>query len=469
MQQVQAKDLDEVDKGKIVYSILHISNNGREKFRISSETGKIEVISKIYAGEQYSLTIQASDSRNMRSQSILDIIVVPGQNAGGPVFPKDRYEIEVSEGVLPSTPVLNLKATDPENDAISYSIISGNVNEGFSIGQNSGTIWVSNSLDREEVSSYSLVIRALDRGGLSGTTTVNILITDVNDENPQFLQESYEFKVDEGTPNAFVGKVAARDPDLGENGEVAYDISDPISFSINPRTGEIYTRQPLDYEKQKIYQVVVTAKDLGQNSRLSTTSVSIHVLDVQDELPVFEKNSHEVTIPENAANTQVLKVEAIDPDSFPTITYVIKEGDQDLFEIDASSGVIKTKDSGLDYEKQTSHVLIIGTEENNSNDPKATASVKISVVDQNDNPPSFLNVPMPIRLQDSVPLGTIVATLVAYDADSTSPGNQVRYEIAGKGKSPSYFLIDSNTGVISVKDDLRKEPESEYRVSTTFM
>lgn len=182
------------------------------------------------------------------------------------------------------------------------------------------------------------------------------------------------------------------------------------------------------------------------------------------QMPFFEKASYEATILENQANTEVVRVEATDPDSQPFINYVIKEGDTNLFAIDQATGAIKTV-RGLDFERRSTYSLVIGTLENGGEDAKATCRVSITVLDQNDNPPTFTSIPLPIRLQDSVPLGTIVTTLTAVDADGTSPANQIRYEISGKDKAPQYFLIDSNNGIVSVKDDLRKEPESEYRVS----
>lgn len=153
----------------------------------------------------------------------------------------------------------------------------------------------------------------------------------------------------------------------------------------------------------------------------------------------------------------------MDPDSQPAITYIIRDGDSTLFSVDPVSGIIKTT-RGLDYEKRNSYSLVIGTIENNSNDPSATCVVRINVQDQNDSPPIFQNIPLPMRLQDAVPLGTIVTTIIASDADGTAPANQIRYEISGRDKAPFYFMIDPNSGVISVKDDLRKEHESEYRV-----
>ncbi|RWS15678.1 protocadherin-15-like isoform X1 [Dinothrombium tinctorium] len=460
---ISAKDVDEVDKGRISYSIYHVSNNGKEKFRIDSKTGEISAIGKLIAGQQYSVTVQASDSANKVAQNIVEVIVVPGPNRGGPIFNSERYEAEVSEGISLFSTVISVNAVDPEGDFVSYSIIEGNFNEDFAIGFDSGIISVAKHLNREEVAAYLLIVKAEDKGGLYSTASVAITVTDINDENPQFMQSSYTFKVDEEVSNAFIGKVTARDADIGENGEVFYKLSDDLNFQINSNTGEIYTRRALDYEKQSKHQFVVTACDKSPNSRLATASVVVEVLDVQDEVPYFEKASYTALAAENSANVQLIQVRAIDLDSIQSITYVIREGDTSLFAIDPLSGVLRTL-QGLDFEKKSQHIVIVGTLENNSNDEKATCVVQINVQDQNDNFPVFTSSSAPVRLQDSVPLGTVVTTLSATDSDGTSPGNQIRYELIGRDKATFYFMIDANSGVVSVKDDLRKEPESEYKL-----
>lgn len=82
----------------------------------------------------------------------------------------------------------------------------------------------------------------------------------------------------------------------------------------------------------------------------------------------------------------------------------------------------------------------------------------------NDIPPVFLSVPQPITLDDDVPIGTKVTTLIATDSDGTSPNNKVRYEIVGRGKASKYFQIDPDVGLLQVRNDLRKETDSEYMV-----
>ncbi|RWS28186.1 protocadherin-15 precursor-like protein [Leptotrombidium deliense] len=458
-----AKDVDEIDKGRIVYSIHHVSNNGKEKFRINADTGEITTIGKLIAGQQYSITVQAMDTGNKVAQSILDVFVVPGPNRGGPTFVKERYEVDISEGISLQSSVITVLATDPENDSVKYSIIEGNINGDFEINSENGMITVANPLNREDVSAYHLIVKAEDKGGLYNTASVVITVTDINDENPRFLKENYVFKVDEEVANAYIGKVTARDLDIGDNGEVMYMISDDIHFQINEKTGEIYTKSALDYEKQTDYQLVVTAKDKAPNARLSTASVVVKVVDVQDEMPFFEKTSHTVYVPENSANTQLIQVKAIDLDTVQSITYMIREGDTSLFSIDSLTGIIRTN-QGLDFERKNTHILIVGTIENNSNDEKASCAIRVTVQDQNDNAPIFNGIPIPVRLQDTVSLGTVVTTITATDADGTAPGNQIRYELIGKDKGVLYFMIDANTGLISVKDDLKREPDSEYKL-----
>lgn len=95
-----------------------------------------------------------------------------------------------------------------------------------------------------------------------------------------------------------------------------------------------------------------------------------------------------------------------------------------MFNIDPKTGAIKTI-RGLDYERESQHVLIIGTVENTSNLPGSTTRVVINVQDVNDIPPVFTMVPRPVRLEDTVPIGATVINLVATDSDGTAPGNQV--------------------------------------------
>jgi protocadherin-15 len=156
-------------------------------------------------------------------------------------------------------------------------------------------------------------------------------------------------------------------------------------------------------------------------------------------------------------------LQAEDPDTVKKITYVIHQGPTDLFRIDENSGAVYTI-RGLDFEKESQHILTIGTLENMSNQEGSTTKVIVNVEDRNDIPPVFTIIPHPITLEDDVAIGTPVTTLVATDSDGTAPGNKVRYEIIGRGKAAKYFQIDPDAGVLKVTNDLKKEIDTEYQV-----
>lgn len=461
---VEATDADLGANAEITYSIYHVSNNGRQKFKIDPQSGIIETIGKLNAGEQYSITVQATDNGGKYSQTIVEVTVVPGPNTRGPVFESPVYEVQVSEGASINSTVTTVTAVDPENDPVTYSIVSGNDLRQFAIGDKTGVITVIRKLDREDLTRYQLVIKAEDTGGLSSTATVNIKVTDINDKNPEFTDLPYVFRVHEGEANKKVGNVHAVDADEGQNAVIYYSVPGDIPFSIDAMTGEIRTTVALDYEKQREYRFVVTAKDGAADPRIATATVTVEVVDVDDELPIFHLTSYEAQVPENMPDYMVTQVKADDPDTNQKITYVIKQGSTELFSIDPKTGIITTT-RGLDYEKESQYILVVGTLENPGTGPGATTRVIINVLDRNDIPPVFTAVPRPVTLNDDVPIGTTVTSLIATDSDGTSPGNKVRYELVGRGKAQKYFQIDPDTGVIEVRDDLRKETTTEYEIA----
>ncbi|CAH1118837.1 unnamed protein product [Phaedon cochleariae] len=460
---VQATDNDEGDNAIITYSIYHVSNNGNNKFTIHPLTGLIETVGQLNAGEQYSLTVQATDKGGLYSQAIVEVTVSPGPNKQPPVFEQPAYDLEVSEGASINSSVAAIVATDPEGDPVTYSIVSGNDLRQFAIGAKTGLMTIIRQLDREDLNRYQLVIRAEDSGKLSSTVTVDIKVTDINDKNPEFTGEPYLFKVKEGLNKSTVGFVHAVDADEGINALVSYSIPKDSPFEIDNATGEITTKRPLDYEKQKDYHFTVTAKDGAPDPRIATASVSIEVIDVEDEVPIFPVPKYEATVPENMPDVFITQVKAVDPDTVKKVHYVIHQGPTDLFRIDENTGSVYTT-RGLDYEKESQHILVIGTLENMSSDNGSTTKIIVNVEDRNDIPPVFTIIPHPITLEDDVPIGTTVTTLVATDSDGTAPGNKVRYELVGRGKAEKYFQIDPDTGVLRVTNDLKKEVDTEYQV-----
>ncbi|XP_026679553.1 cadherin-99C-like, partial [Diaphorina citri] len=503
---IEATDNDLGVNAEITYSIYHVSNTGLHKFRIDPRSGVIETTGKLIAGEQYSITVQATDTGGKSSQTIVEVSVVPGPNTRSPVFQQNTYDVNVSEGASINSTVATITAVDPENDPVSYSISSGNDLRQF-ILRSYGTLTINGKIvfseeitsmsssdqqsgmfrDKSEPSSTSLrafsatdkdsgkfglveyrlldnntdaasyfnLDPATDEGGLSSTATVNIRVTDINDKNPEFQSLPYEFSVPEGQDGLAVGRVHATDADEGQNAVVYYSVPEDIPFVVDANTGDIRTNKALDYEKQQ-------DRARNQNERLSsTTTLTVNIKDEDDQDPSFVYQGCVVQ------DSACINPDPVGQNTLPynrkVVTYTIRQGPIELFAIDPQTGVIKTI-RGLDYEKENQHTLIIGTVENHSNDPGATTRVIVQVEDRNDNAPVFITMPRPLTLDDDTPLGNKITSLIATDADGTSPGNKVRYELIGKGKSMRYFQIDPDMGTLTLRDDLRKEQDNEYQV-----
>ncbi|XP_048489544.1 cadherin-99C [Plutella xylostella] len=460
---VEAVDIDAGENARVTYSIYHVSNNGGNKFTIDPQTGVISSTGRLQAGEQYSVTVTVKDAGGLSSTGIIELAVAPGPNTRPPVFSARDYHAQVSEGAAINSTVVAVTAKDPENEAVSYAIVSGNDLRQFGIGSTTGIITVIRKLDREVLTRYQLMIKAEDPGKLASTATVNIKVTDINDNNPEFERDSYLFNVKEGLTGEFVGYVHASDADEGVNAQLSYNVPAHLPFSVDNVTGMISTNSELDYENIKEYAFVVTATDGAPDKRLGTASVTVQVLDVSDETPRFSKTLYSVHVPENAANYPVVKVEAEDPDTIPEITYTILRGDTELFSIDRKSGMIRTN-LPLDRETTARHEIIVGTEENNGNDDGDTTMVEVIVDDKNDNSPIFTSAIRPITVEDSSSIGSHVETVIATDADATAPNNRIRYKLVGRGKASKYFHVEPDTGALRVRDDLRKEADSEYTV-----
>lgn len=463
--QITATDNDQGENAQITYSIYHVSNNGMNKFTINEKTGAIETKGKLVAGEHYSITVQATDTGALSSQTIVEVYVTPGPNIRPPKFAKPVYEVQISEGAEINSTVVNVHAEDPENETISYSIVSGDDLRQFNIHDN-GVITVSRKLDREDLTRYQLIIRAEDTGGLLNSATVNIKVTDINDKNPEFDDQvtPYVFNVDEGRENGFVGVVHAHDADEGINALVSYFLPEDVPFKINQTSGEIRTKGKLDYETKSSYKFMITAKDGATEPRIGTTMVTVRVNDVPDEVPKFTDTFVEVKVPENIPNYHLTTVKAIDPDTVKQITYVLRDGRSDLFKVDAKTGEVKTI-RNLDYEADKKHELMIGTLENNGNSTMGDVMrVTVLVDDRNDVAPVFVHIFGPITLNDDQPIGSEVAEVKATDGDGSYPGNAVRYEIVGRAKALAYFQIDAETAVVKIKELLSKDEDTEYQI-----
>ncbi|CAH2322186.1 protocadherin-15, partial, partial [Pelobates cultripes] len=189
----------------------------------------------------------------------------------------------------------------------------------------------------------------------TSTATVNVQVTDVNDNDPVFdLYLPRNLSVQEEEVNAFVGQVRATDPDAGVNGQVRYSLVNLNNIFRITSNGSIYTSVKLDRETRDNYELVVEAADGAVDQRRSTITLTIKVLDIDDNSPVFSNASYSVSVPENIVpGTIFLRVQAKDVDLGANISYRIRSREVlQLFAINPSTGELSLL-KALDYESFT--------------------------------------------------------------------------------------------------------------------
>ncbi|KAB1272052.1 Protocadherin Fat 3, partial [Camelus dromedarius] len=264
------------------------------------------------------------------------------------------------------------------------------------------------------------------------------------------------------------------------NRKVVYSLADSADgyFSIDSSSGIIMLEQPLDREQQSSYNISVQAADQSPGQALSSlATVTITVLDINDNPPVFERRDYLVTVPEDTSpGTQVLAVFATSKDigTNAEITYLIRSGnEQEKFRINPKTGKAAPFCSSpfffqggisvsevLDYELCRKFYLVVEAKDGGTPALSAVATVSINLTDVNDNPPMFSQDVYSAVISEDALVGDSVILLIAEDADSP-PNGQIRFSIVS-GDRDNEFAVDPLLGLVKVKKKLDRERVSGY-------
>ncbi|XP_034527875.1 protocadherin-7 isoform X6 [Ailuropoda melanoleuca] len=302
---------------------------------------------------EFNVVIVAVDSGSPSLSSNNSLVVKVGDtNDNPPVFGQSVVEVYFPENNIPGERVATVLATDADsgkNAEIAYSLDSSVLGI-FAIDPDSGDILVNTVLDREQTDRYEFKVNAKDKGipVLQGSTTVIVQVADKNDNDPKFMQDVFTFYVKENLqPNSPVGMVTVMDADKGRNAEMSLYIEENSNiFSIENDTGTIYSTMSFDREHQTTYTFRVKAVDGGDPPRSATATVSLFVMDENDNAPTvtLPRNiSYTLLPPSSNVRTVVATVLATDSDDGinADLNYSIVGGNPfKLFEIDSTSGVV---------------------------------------------------------------------------------------------------------------------------------
>ncbi|XP_017766893.1 PREDICTED: neural-cadherin isoform X1 [Eufriesea mexicana] len=490
---VSASDEDADNNGAITYSLSSPNNDqGLEYFEIQPESGWI-VLKKPLDRDSYLLHVRASDRGTPVSHSDVEVqLVVIDRNNKPPVWNEIVYSpIHIKENVTVGTLVTSIKASSGIEDKprVYYELIDGSTAQTnryntFYLQQRSegNVIWadikVNHQLDYESIKEYNLTIRVENNGvqQLASEATVYIVLEDVNDEIPLFVEREQE-TVLEGEPvGSKVTQVNAIDKDgTFPNNQVTYYIVDSDRnegkdyFEINRETGEIFTKVMFDREKQGAYALEVEARDGAPSARPNsngqpnsvTKFIRIGIADKNDNPPYFDKGLYEAEVDENEdIQHTVLTVTAKDHDESSRIRYEITSGNiGGAFAVKNMTGAIYVA-GPLDYETRKRYELRLTASDNLKEN---YTTVVIHVKDVNDNPPVFerSNYQTQITEEDDRTLPKRILGVNATDGDRDRPQSIV-YFLTGQGIDPdnpqnSKFDINRTSGEIYVLKPLDRD------------
>ncbi|NXD68781.1 CAD23 protein, partial [Eolophus roseicapillus] len=486
---VQALDQDEGPNGTVTYTITE--GNILGTFHIDSATGQIRTVKELdyeISHGRYTLIVTATDqcpiiSRRLTSTTTV-LVNLNDINDNCPTFPRP-YEgpFDVTEG-QPGPRVWTFLAHDGDSGPsgqVEYSIIAGDPLGEFVISPVEGELRVRKDaeLDRENIPFYNLTIAARDRGvpPLSSTILVGVRVLDINDNDPVLLNLPMNLTLSENAPvSSFVTRILARDADQGPNALLTFDITagnTENAFYINSTSGIVYVNRLLDRERVAEYRLTVTVKDNPENIRNARRDFDLLVISIADEndnRPLFTQSSYQAEVMENSSpgtlvtvlNGPILALDG-DQGSNAIVTYQFLEASLDFFVIDNRTGVILVKPGSLiDREALPDPCLEYTLVARDVGGLNSTASLVVTILDDNDNRPIFQPASITARLLENSPPGFSVLQVMATDADS-SLNQQLDYRIEGGGQDK--FLIDAATGVIRVANiSIDREERDAYRL-----
>ncbi|KFQ11464.1 Protocadherin-23, partial [Haliaeetus albicilla] len=394
--------------------------------------------------------------------SVVDI------NDNPPVFLTKSDKVTISHTQPPGTAVYIAHAEDKDsglNGAIKYSIASKQSNA-FSIDPNLGVVNLTRTVFADKQQEYTLHIAAEDYGSppltsllMLDSLAAKIVILDINDNSPNFTSSPLSYIMEDVEVGFLVHHIIAKDPDEGRNGQVTYRIlsgNENKAFVLDKITGLLTTAQLLDREIQEQYSLTVMALDDGSPALSATQVLTIIVLDVNDETPIFLKQLYETTVRENQHPGEfVIKVEAVDRDTGlnSLLQYEILPGTgYEKFKMNSDSGELVTTAS---LDRETQEVFSIKGSPSRS----STAQLTLMVLDENDHNPLFAKSQYQISVREDLEEGSAILDLFASDEDDGLNG-EVRYSLVDN--TFGAFAINSVTGSIVTTKALDRETKSQY-------
>ncbi|XP_028941930.1 neural-cadherin, partial [Antrostomus carolinensis] len=499
--QVSATDLDLGQNGEVTYSLLHDSGRDYTYFHLDSQTGSIYTAS-VFDREKkgsYLLEVKSIDgSESARpgrhgkpnSDTTYVRIFITDVNDNKPVFTQSVYEVNVDEDQDVGSTIITVSANDEDegtNAKLRYQITAGNPGAVLDVEPETGAIFIAQPLDYEETKMYEIHLLASD-GKWEDYAVIIINVMNKNDETPVFsINEYYGSIIEElAVLPVFVLQVMANDPDSNvDEGDLRYSLHGHGAadiFTIDERTGSIYSHKMLDREERALWRFVVLATDEGGEGLTGFADVIINVWDINDNAPIFTCMPDDCngTVFENSpANTLVMEMNAVDRDDpnvglNAVLTYRITENVKnefgtDMFNINPSTGTIHVARGMLDRERTEKYFLTV--EARDGGGLTGTGTATIWIADVNDHVPKFTKKVWQAIIAENSPVDSEVLQVCAMDPDVGENADLIFSIIGGDPDQKFYIGNDEEWQCATIrlkkKLDFENAHERQFNLTVT--
>ncbi|XP_056133092.1 protocadherin alpha-C2-like [Lampris incognitus] len=407
-----------------------------------------------------------------RSGTASIIVRVLDTNDNAPAFDQGNYNVAIMENSPIGTLVIQLNASDLDegtNAEIDYTYslyTSEKTQETFSLNPKTGEITVRGVLNFEDLRIYDMEVIATDKGvnGLTGQCKIKVLVEDMNDNHPEISIKSFRTPVKENIErDTVIAVLSVSDKDSGKNGIVDLGIPNNMPFKLRESSDnyfELVVSESLDREKVPEYEITFTVTDRGSPPLSDNETMTLELLDVNDNIPQFSQSFYTIRVMENnAPGALISSLSAFDPDLHENqyLVYFILEKEvantsmSMLFSINPENGnlyALKT----FDYEIEKEFLFHIEARDSGVPPLSSNVTVHVIIVDQNDNAPVIVS---PWRAHGSVveekiprstDKGTLVAKVIAIDTDSVL-NSRITYQFL-QVTDATLFSLDQYNGEI---------------------
>ncbi|KAK2165577.1 hypothetical protein LSH36_48g04005 [Paralvinella palmiformis] len=414
-------------------------------------------------------------------------VAISDINDNTPAFQDLAAFRSLSESAQPGTKLILPSAADPDGPEFGvkkYELVGGegvfaltavNINDG---GGDDVQLMLVSDLDRELRDVYRMRLFAIDGGSpsKSGSLDVNIRVLDANDNSPKFDRTSYDVTVQEDVnQTTAIVYVQANDPDLGMNGKVIYEFTNNTrqaygdTFQINNVTGAVRVVGKLDYKRQSIYELHVTARDGGHESVVTIAKLTVRVQDTNDHAPeiwikTIMREDGKLTIPENSRNNSFvahIRVKDLDVGKNGEYTCTLDSEYFTLEELYKTDYKVVTA-AVFDRESRDEYVITITCTDEGQEPKSSSLRMTIAVTDVNDHRPTFERKLTYAELEEGNKTGSRVIEMLARDSD-TGPNGRVTYSLIDDHRG--LFLIDPDSGIIICNGILDRERLSNFNLT----